>query len=70
MWYNNLMSKTSVKVKLTGTDGNIFFLTRRVTSALKKAGHTDLAYACTSEVFKAGSYAEALGVVADYVEVS
>ena len=64
------MSKTNVKVKLTGTDGNIFALTGKVTSALKKAGHHDLAKACGSEVMQAKSYDQALGVLCSYVEVS
>lgn len=63
------MPKTTIKVKLTGTDGNIFALTGKVSAALENKGHTDLAKQCCDEVMNTGSYSEALGVLAEYVEV-
>ena len=64
------MSKTQVKVKLSGTDGNVFALAGKVSGALKKAGYTDLAKEFTSELFKQGSYADALNLMGEYVIVS
>ena len=63
------MPKTTIKVKLTGTDGNVFALIGKVSVALEKEGHSDLAKQCCDEVMNAGSYSEALGVLAEYVEV-
>jgi len=63
------MPKTTIKVKLTGTDGNIFALAGKVSTALEKKGHEDLAKEMRSAVMKSGSYSDALGVLAEYVEV-
>ena len=64
------MSSSKPKVKLTGTDGNVFALAGKVTSALKKAGQPEKAKEFSGKLFKCGSYAEALDLMSQYVEVS
>jgi len=59
-----------IKVKLTGTDGNVFALSGKVSQALKKAGQADRAKEFTSKLFNCGSYEEALALMQEYVEVS
>lgn len=58
------------KVKLSGTDGNVFALAGKVTEALKKAGQGDKAKEFTDKLFKSGSYDDALVLMSEYVEVS
>ncbi|MBI2020163.1 hypothetical protein HYS94_01965 [Candidatus Daviesbacteria bacterium] len=58
------------KVKLTGTDGNVFALAGLVNRALRKAGQEDKAKEFSSKLFKCGSYGEALNLMSEYVEVS
>ena len=58
------------KVKLTGTDGNVFALLGRCSAALKKAGQPDRAKELVGKIFSAGSYAEALRLMEEYCEVS
>lgn len=55
------------KVKLVGTDGNVFAVIGRGARALKQAGQADQAKEMTEAAFKAGSYHEALGVCMQYV---
>jgi phage shock protein A len=62
--------KTDVKVRLTGTDGNVFALASKVSSALKKGGYPDLAREFVEEVFQAESYNKALQLMMQYVRVS
>jgi len=62
------MPKTNVKVKLTGTNGNVFVLGAKVRDALKKAGHDDLAKEFTTKLFSCGSYDAALALMCDYVD--
>ena len=64
------MAKTNVKVKLIGTDGNVFALIGKVTAALKRKGHDDLAKECSEKIFASESYNAALRVMMEYVEVS
>jgi hypothetical protein len=55
--------------KLVGTDGNVFAVIGKVSSALKKAGQEDQASEFTAKAFQAGSYDEVLQLVMEYVEV-
>lgn len=59
---------TKPKVKLVGTDGNIFAVIGRCARALKQAGQPDKAKEMTEAAFKARSYHEALGVCMQYVD--
>jgi hypothetical protein len=63
------MAKTQIKVQLSGTDGNVFALGGRVSSALKEGGERELAQEFISKLFKCGSYDNALSLMAEYVEV-
>ena len=56
------------RVKLVGTDGNIFAVIGQCARALRKAGQTDKAKEMTEAAFKAKSYDEALGVCMQYVD--
>lgn len=62
------MPKTDIKVKLTGTDGNAFALMGRVSAALRKGGHDDLAKAFQTEAMS-GDYDHLLATCCDYVDV-
>ena len=62
-------SDKKVKVKLIGTDGNIFCLVGKCTLALKKAGKNDASTEMKNRVFKASSYEEALNILAEYVDI-
>jgi len=57
------------KVRLVGTDGNIFSLLGICSRALKKAGRMDEAKAMQGKVFQAKSYEEALAILSEYVEI-
>lgn len=61
---------TKPKVRLTGTDGNVFVLLGRCTKALKANGMRDQAEALAGEVFATGSYDEALQAMMSYVDAS
>lgn len=63
------MEKVKPKCKLTGTDGNVFALGGKVTSALKKATQYAEAKEFAEHLFKCGSYGEALVLMGEYVEV-
>ena len=58
------------KVKLSGTDGNVFALAGQVSRALRKAGQEDKAKEFSSKLFSMGSYDEALQLMMEYVDVS
>ena len=58
-----------VKVKLTGTDGNMLMLAGRVSAAMKKAGLRDEAREFTEQIFKCRSYDEALRLMMSTVDV-
>jgi len=62
------MSKTKIKVKLVGTDGNAFAIIGKVREALKKGGHADLAAEFTKEAMS-GDYAHVLQTCFEYVDV-
>ncbi len=56
------------KVKLVGTDGNVFALLGRCTQGLKKAGQHEAAKELQSKVLAARSYDEALVLMMEYVD--
>lgn len=58
------------KVRLSGTDGNVFALLAQCSRALRKAGQADKSKELQQKVFKAASYDEALRLMMEYCEVS
>jgi hypothetical protein len=62
------MSRKPV-VQLVGEDGNVFNLIGICSRALKKAGRGEEAKAMQQRVFSCGSYAEALSIMGEYVEI-
>lgn len=63
------MAKTNIKVKLTGRDGNAFFILGTVKKALRSAGFNDLAEQYSKEA-TSGDYNNLLRVTMEYVDVS
>lgn len=60
-----------VRVQLTGTDGNVYFLVARVRRALRQAGVDDVMQtAFEDEVFASDSYDAALCVIMHWVSVA
>ena len=57
------------KVKLAGTDGNVFALLGKCNEALRKAGLRDKAKELSDEVFKCKSYEEALSTMGKYLDI-
>jgi len=64
------MSKTGIKVKLVGQDGNVFNLIGICTTALRRNGMRDKVAEFQKEVMSSHSYEEALCVMMDWFEVS
>ena len=64
-----MATKTQVKVKLIGTDGNAFAILRKVSKALKTGGHGDLVEQFMKEAMS-GDYDHLLATACEYVEVS
>lgn len=62
-------SKTGVKVKLLGQDGNVFGLLGICVRELKRAGFVGEAMELQNKVFSAGSYDEALRLFMEYCDV-
>ena len=62
------MTKTNIKVKLLGKDGNAFYILGTVKRALEKAGYRDLAKQYMKEA-TTGDYNHLLAVTQEYVEV-
>ena len=62
------MSKTDIKVKLTGTDGNAFSLIGKVSKALRKGGKADLVKEFQEKAMS-GDYDNLLVTCCEYVEV-
>ncbi len=56
------------RVKLVGTDGNIFAILGRCKQALQEAGQPDQADEMMQRVFKATSYDEALAICQEYID--
>ncbi len=63
------MTKTNVRVELTGTDGNALAIIGRVSKALYNAGHDREFIDQYREEATAGDYDNLLAVTMDYVEV-
>ncbi|MCQ2352473.1 MAG: hypothetical protein MJ033_03225 [Victivallaceae bacterium] len=61
--------KTDIHVRLTGEDGNIFFLLSIVRRSLKRGGYPELADEMTEAVTHSKSYEEALAKFSEYVIV-
>lgn len=57
-------------VQLSGEDGNIYFIVGRARHALKRVGLAKEADEMSKRVKASKSYAAALAVVAEYVEVA
>ena len=62
------MTKTNIKVKLLGKDGNAFYILGTVKRALEKAGYKDIAKQYIKEA-TTGDYNHLLAVTQEYVEV-
>ncbi len=62
------MSKTNIKVKLIGEDGNAFYILGKVKKALEKAGERDLAEEYIKEA-TSGDYNHLLATTTKYVIV-
>lgn len=60
--------KKKPEVELAGQDGNIFSIIGRCRRALRKVGQHEEATEMVNRAKKAGSYAEALGIVQEYVD--
>jgi len=58
-----------IKVKLTGTDGNVFSLAGKVGKALKQDGQNDKAEEFYKLLLECQSYDEALQLMMKYVDV-
>ena len=56
------------KMQLIGQDGNIFAIMGRASRLLKNAGQSDKAKEMCNRVTASKSYAEALGIISEYVE--
>jgi hypothetical protein len=57
------------RCRLTGTDGNVFALLGRVTTALKKAGQPAQAQDVAERLLTCNSYHDALRLFMEYVDV-
>lgn len=62
------MAKTDITVKLVGEDGNAFAIIGRVSQALKRGGHADLAKEFQKEAMS-GDYDHLLQTAMEYIEV-
>ena len=58
-----------IKVRLSGTDGNVFALGSKVSQALKRAGQLEKAREFQVKLFGCHSYGEALCLMSEYVEI-
>jgi len=56
------------KCQLSGTNGNIFALTATASAVLRKAGLKEQAEEMQHKVIKTHSYADAIGVIMEYVD--
>jgi len=55
--------------KLTGMDGNIFYILGRVNRTLKENGKAEQAKEVNERVMASGSYTKALQIIMEYVDV-
>ena len=60
--------ETRPKMKLLGEDGNIFAIMGRASRLLKDIGQRDKAKEMCNRITASKSYAEALGIISEYVE--
>lgn len=65
-----MVTYPDVEVELIGTDGNVFALIGKVSTALKRAGHREGATVFQTKAMNADSYESVLRLIADTVEVS
>lgn len=63
------MTNKKPRCKLIGEDGNIFNLVGLASRALRKAGQDKEAKEMQDKIFSAKSYAEALSIISDYVDI-
>lgn len=63
------MDETKPRAQLSGENGNIFNLTAIAANALKRAGQREAADEMKRRVSASKSYAEALDVISEYVDV-
>lgn len=61
---------TKPRCRLSGTDGNVFALASRVSAALRKAKQDAQEQELRTRLFKCHSYAEALELFAEYVDIT
>lgn len=62
------VTKTNIKVKLVGTDGNAYAIMGKVIKALRNGGRSDLIESYKQEA-TSGDYDNLIAVTMDYVEV-
>lgn len=65
---NDSNSKSGIRVKLVGKDGNAFAILGRVKEALRRGGRSDLIEAFVKEA-TSGDYNHLLCTVMEYVDV-
>ena len=63
------MSKTNVRVKLIGEDGNAFAIIGKVSKALRREGYNDISKEYVSAATNSKSYDDLLCVTMSYVEI-
>ena len=67
--FNNLLNRPKKpKMQLIGQDGNIFAIMGRASRLLKDIGQRDKAKEMCNRITASKSYAEALGIISEYVE--
>lgn len=66
----NKIKQLKPKVKLTGTDGNVFALIGKCSKALKREGLVTEAKEMSDKCFSADSYHGAIAVMMEYCDVS
>jgi len=65
---NQYPEKPLVRVKLVGTDGNVFALMALCRRALVKSGYAEESNRMIDQVTKSSSYSEALRIMTKYVD--
>ena len=63
------MPKTDIKVKLVGTDGNVFAVIGNVAKALRRGDRSDLATEFQDKAFGADSYNDVFRIAGEYVTI-
>lgn len=57
------------RLKLEGTDGNIFSILGKATQLLRENGQPEQAAEMARRVFQSDSYEKALGIISEYLEM-